>query len=81
MRESFCELALRVGANLHRISPDFRNPAGQSAIVYKAKGRQQLENGMEQRKELEMSTTTEPTEKLRRGWCWGRKVFGRNFWK
>ncbi|MBC8096461.1 MAG: transposase [Akkermansiaceae bacterium] len=40
-----------------------------------AAGRRQLEQGMEQRKELEMSKATEDWKKLRRGWCWGPKGF------
>jgi REP element-mobilizing transposase RayT len=40
-----------------------------------AAGRQQLEQGMEQRKELETSKATEDWKKLRRGWCWGPKGF------
>lgn len=40
-----------------------------------AAGRRQLEQGMEQRKELEMSKATEDWKKLRRGWCWGPKRF------
>lgn len=40
-----------------------------------AVGRRQLEQGMEQRKELEMSKATEDWKKLRRGWCWGPKGF------
>ena len=40
-----------------------------------ATGRRQLEQAMEQRKELEMSQATEDWKKLRRGWCWGPKDF------
>lgn len=40
-----------------------------------AAGRRQLEQGMEQRKELEISKGTEDWKKLRRGWCWGPKGF------
>ena len=38
-------------------------------------GRRNLEAGMEQRKELEMSKTSGDWRKLRRGWCWGPKSF------
>ena len=31
--------------------------------------------GMEERKDLEMSKETEAWKKLRRGWCWGPKGF------
>lgn len=40
-----------------------------------AAGRRQLEQGMETRKELEISKATEDWKKLRRGWCWGPKGF------
>lgn len=40
-----------------------------------ARGRRQLEQGMEQRKELEMSKAAEDWKGLRRGWCWGPKGF------
>jgi hypothetical protein len=40
-----------------------------------AMGRGHLEQGMEQRKELELSKTEEDWKKLRRGWCWGPKGF------
>ena len=40
-----------------------------------AAGRRQLEQGMEQRKELELSQESSDWKKLRRGWCWGPKGF------
>jgi REP element-mobilizing transposase RayT len=40
-----------------------------------AAGRQQLEQGMEQRKELEWSKENADWKRLRRGWCWGSKGF------
>ena len=40
-----------------------------------AAGRRQLEQGMEQRKELEWSKETADWKGLRRGWCWGSKSF------
>ena len=40
-----------------------------------AAGRRQLEQGMEQRRELEMSQENTDWKKLRRGWCWGPKGF------
>src|SRR5690606_35490941 len=40
-----------------------------------AAGRRQLEQGMETRKELEISKATEDWKKLRRGWCWVPKGF------
>jgi len=40
-----------------------------------AAGRRQLEQGMEQRMELEMSRQSLDWKRLRRGWCWGPKGF------
>ena len=40
-----------------------------------AAGRRQLEQGMEERKELEWSKESSDWKKLRRGWCWGSKRF------
>ena len=40
-----------------------------------AAGRRQLEQGMEHRRELEMSQENTDWKKLRRGWCWGPKGF------
>jgi hypothetical protein len=40
-----------------------------------AVGRRQLEQGMEQRKEAEVSRENSDWKKLRRGWCWGAKDF------
>lgn len=40
-----------------------------------AAGRRQLEQGMECRKELEVSQETGDWKKLRRGWCWGPRGF------
>ena len=40
-----------------------------------AAGRRQLEQGMEQRKELEWSQENSEWKPLRRGWCWGPKNF------
>jgi hypothetical protein len=40
-----------------------------------AVGRRQLEQGMEQRKEAEVSRANSDWKKLRRGWCWGAKDF------
>lgn len=40
-----------------------------------AAGRRQLEQAMEQRKELEWSRESEDWKRLRRGWCWGPKEF------
>ena len=40
-----------------------------------AVGRRQLEQAMEQRKELEWSQAAGDWKKLRRGWCWGPKGF------
>ena len=40
-----------------------------------AVGRRQLEQAMEQRKELDRSQATGDWKKLRRGWCWGPKGF------
>ena len=45
-----------------------------------AAGRRQLEQGLEQRKELEFSQESSDWKKLRRGWCWGPKVSGRKCW-
>ena len=43
-----------------------------------AVGRRQLEAGMEQRKEQEMSKESGDWWQLRRGWCWGPKSFREN---
>jgi len=40
-----------------------------------ASGRRQLEQSMEQRKELEWRQETADWQRLRRGWCWGAKSF------
>ncbi len=40
-----------------------------------AAGRRQLEQGMEQRVELEASQESADWKRLRRGWCWGAKEF------
>ena len=40
-----------------------------------AAGRRQLEQGMEQRKELEWRKENSDWKKLRRGWCWESKSF------
>ena len=40
-----------------------------------AAGRRQLEQGMEQRVELEASKESADWKRLRRGWCWGPKGF------
>src|SRR2546426_7566360 len=40
-----------------------------------AAGRRQLEQGMEQRGELEASKESADWKRLRRGWCWGPKGF------
>jgi putative transposase len=40
-----------------------------------AAGRRQLERGMEQRRELEVSKGSPDWKRLRRGWCWGPKGF------
>ena len=40
-----------------------------------AAGRRQLEQSMEQRKELEISQESSEWKKVRRGWCWGPKGF------
>jgi REP element-mobilizing transposase RayT len=40
-----------------------------------AMGRRQLEQGMERRKELEISKESGEWKKLRRGWCWGSERF------
>src|SRR4029453_13125338 len=40
-----------------------------------AVGRRQLEQGIEQRKELEFSQESSDWKKLRRRWCWGAKGF------
>ena len=40
-----------------------------------AAGRRQLEQAMEQRRELELSADHQDWKRLRRGWCWGAKGF------
>jgi hypothetical protein len=40
-----------------------------------ASGRRQLEQGLEQRRELELSRQSSDWQRLRRGWCWGPKGF------
>jgi hypothetical protein len=40
-----------------------------------AAGRRQMEQAMEQRKELELSRASGDWKRLRRGWCWGPKEF------
>lgn len=40
-----------------------------------ATGRRQLEQGMEQRRDLEAARENADWKKLRRGWCWGAKGF------